>query len=36
MEGTFKNHLVQVPDQVRANQTLKHVNEGIVQRPLEH
>lgn len=34
LEGTFREHLVHLPDLFRANEKLKHV-EGIVQTPPE-
>lgn len=36
LERTCKSYLVQLPDQFRANQKLKHTNEGIVQMSLEY
>jgi len=33
---THNDHLVPLPDQLRADQQLKHVIKGIVQMPLEH
>lgn len=36
LERTFNDHQVQVPDHFRANQKLKHISEGIVQKSLEH
>jgi len=34
LEGTYNDHLVQLPDQFRADQKLKRVIKGIVQMPL--
>ena len=34
LEGTYNDHLVQLPDQFRADQKLKHV-KGILQMPLK-
>jgi len=31
LEGTYNNHLVQLPDRFRADQKLQHVVKGIVQ-----
>jgi len=36
LEGTYSDHLVQLPDQFRADQKLKHVIKGIVQMLLKH
>ncbi|PKU36123.1 aryl hydrocarbon receptor nuclear translocator-like protein 2 isoform x1 [Limosa lapponica baueri] len=36
LEGTYNDHLVQVPDHFRAAQKLKHVVKGIIQMPLKH
>lgn len=36
LEGIYKNHPVQLPDQFRADQMLKHVIKGIVQTLLKH
>jgi len=36
MERTFNDHLVQLPDQFRADQKLKYVVKGIVQTSLKH
>jgi len=36
LEGTFRDHIVQLPELFRANQKLKHINEVIIQLPLEH
>lgn len=36
MEGAFKDRPVQLPDQYRASQKLKHINEDIVQMSFEH
>jgi len=36
LEGTYNNHLVQLPDHFRADQKFKHVVKGIVQMPLKH
>ena len=33
LEGIYTDHLVQLPDQLRANQKLKHVITGFVQMP---
>lgn len=35
IEGTFKNHLVELPDHLRDNQKLNHIIEDTVQMPLE-
>lgn len=35
LEGTFKGHMVQLPDHLRANQKLKQVTR-IVQTPIKH
>lgn len=35
LEGTSKDHLVQLVAYLRANQKLKHITEDIVQMPLE-
>jgi len=35
LKGTYNDHLVQLPDQFRADQKLKHV-KGILQMPLKH
>lgn len=35
LEGTFKDHLVQLCDHFRTNQKLKCVTEGTVQMPVE-
>lgn len=29
-EGTFKNHLVQLPDNFKINKKFKHITEGII------
>ena len=36
LEESFNNHWVQLPDHFRVNQKWKHINEGIVQMPVEH
>ena len=36
LEGTYNNHLVQLPDHFRADQKIKHVIKGIVKMPLKH
>lgn len=36
LTGTFKDNRVQLPDHFRAKQMLKHINDGIVEMPLEH
>ena len=36
LEGTFKDHLVQLLDHFRANQKLMHIRKEIIQMPLEH
>jgi len=36
LEGTYNNHLVQLPDDFIADQKLKDVIKGIAQMPLEH
>ena len=36
LEGTIKDHLVQLPDHFRANQKLKHAAEDFVQISLDH
>lgn len=36
LEGTFGDYVVQLPELYRANQKLKHINEVIIQLPLEH
>ena len=36
MEGTYKDHLVQLPDQFRADQKLKHAIKGVVQMSFKH
>lgn len=36
LEGTFKDHLAQLPDLHGDNQKLKHIIEGTAQLPLEH
>ena len=36
LDGTYNDHLLQLPDQFRADQKLKHVTKGIVQMPLKH
>lgn len=36
LEGIFKYHQVQLPDQLRANQKLKHVIVSINHVLLEH
>ena len=33
LEETYKNHLVQLPDQFRPDQKSKHVVKGVVQMP---
>jgi len=35
LEGTYSNQLVQLPDNFRVDQKLKHI-KGIVQMPLKH
>lgn len=35
LEGTYKDHLVQLPDQFRADQELNHIVKRIVQIPLK-
>lgn len=35
IEGTFKSHLVELPDHLRDNQKLNHIIEDTVQMPLE-
>lgn len=35
-EGACNDHLIQLPDHVRADQKLKRVVIGIVQMPLKH
>jgi len=36
LEGTYNNHLVQLPDHFRADKKLEHVIKGIVQIPFKH
>jgi len=36
LEGTYNNHPVQLPDQFRADQKLKHIIKGNVQVPHKH
>ena len=36
LEGTYNNHLVQLPDHFRADLKSKHVVKGIIQIPLKH
>jgi len=36
LEGTYNNHLVQLPVHFRADQKLKRSIKGIVQRSLRH
>jgi len=36
LEGTYKDHQVQLPDHFRAGQKLKRVTKGMVQAPLKH
>ena len=36
LEGTYSDHLVQLPDQFRADQRLRHVIKGLAQMPLKH
>lgn len=36
LEGTYNDHLIQLSDQLKADQKLKHVFEGIVRLPLKH
>jgi len=36
LKETYNDHLVQLPDQFRADLKLKHVVKGIVQMPLKH
>jgi len=36
LKGTYNDHLVQLPEQFRADQKLKHIIKGIVQMPLKH
>lgn len=36
LEGPYKDHQVQLPDHVKANQKLKPVIEAIVKVPLQH
>ena len=36
LEGTYNNHLVQLPDHFRADQKLKHIIKGTAQMPLKH
>jgi len=33
LEGTYKNHLVQLPEHFRADQELKHIIKGMVRMP---
>jgi len=35
LEGTYNDHLVPLPDHVRADQKLTHGVNGIVQTPLK-
>lgn len=35
LEATYKDQ-VQLPDDLRANLKFKHINEKIIQMPLEH
>ena len=36
LEGTYNDHLVQLPDQFRADQKLKYIIKGMVQMSLKH
>jgi len=36
LEGTYNDHLVELPDHFRADQKLKHVIKGIGQMLLKH
>ena len=36
LEVTYNKHLIQLPDQFRADQKLKHVIKEIAQMPLKH
>lgn len=36
LQGTYNDHIVQLPDQVRADQKLKHSFKGIVQMPFKY
>jgi len=36
VEGTYNDHLVQLPDHFRYDQKSKHVVKGIVQMPPRH
>ena len=36
LEGTYNDHVVQLSDQFRVNQKLKHGIQVIVQMPLKH
>lgn len=36
LDGTFKDHLAELPDHFGANKKLKHIAECIIQMPLEH
>lgn len=36
MEGTPKDHQVQMPEHFRANPNIKHVTKSIIQMHLEH
>jgi len=35
LEGTYNDHLAQLPDYFRTEQKLKYVTKGIVQTPLK-
>lgn len=36
LEGTFKEHQVQLPEHFGTNQKLKHATESILQMPFGH
>lgn len=36
LEGTYKDHLFQLPERIKANQKVRHIIKGINQMPLEH
>ena len=36
LEVTFRKHLVQLPNHVKASQMLEHIIKSIIQMPLEH
>lgn len=36
LEGTYKDHQVQLPDYFRANQKLRNVTEDIIRMLLEY